>query len=283
MGYKRFIRIPNRADPMKLVHISDIHINPEPILGIDPIENFRACLDHVARFHADADRIVITGDLTHHGLQQSYARLRMMLDESPLQGAQAPRLLVGNHDDRPTFRAVFPEAAADAHGYVQWTEDVPVGRFIYLDTAEAGMHAGRYGENRREWLEGELTRARSEGFAVWIFMHHNPTLVHVANADRIGIVEEADFQALLERHRATVRHIFFGHCHFSLSGTVRGIPFSAPRSTCHTCWPDFSGIAGRIGYGDLAPNYNICMIEEQSVVVHSIDFMDENKVRWRED
>ncbi len=268
---------------MKLVHISDIHINPEPILDIDPVENFKACIDHVAEFHTDADRIVITGDLTHHGLRESYQQLRRMLDDSPLKGALAPRLLVGNHDDRPTFRSVFPEAVADELGYIQWTEDLPDGRFIYLDTAKKGTHAGSYDGGRLVWLERQLSAAEAEGFPAWIFMHHNPTAVHVANADRIGIVEEAEFQQLLQKYRGTVRHIFFGHCHFSLSGTVRGIPFSAPRSTCHACWPDFSGVAGRMGYGDLVPNYNVCFIGSKSMVVHSIDFRDAHKVRWRED
>ena len=32
---------------MKLVHISDIHINPEPILGLDSIANFKKCLAYV--------------------------------------------------------------------------------------------------------------------------------------------------------------------------------------------------------------------------------------------
>lgn len=268
---------------MKLVHISDIHISPAPILGIDPVVNFRACLDHVAEFHADADRIVITGDLTHHGLWESYTRLKAMLDASPLKGEAAPRLLVGNHDDRSIFRSVFTDAAADEAGYVQWTEDVAAGRFLYLDTAEKGTHAGRYGDDRLAWLRRQLEKAARDGVGAWIFMHHNPTAVHVANADRIGIAEEAQFLALLAEFRATVRHIFFGHCHFTLSGAVHGIPFSAPRSTCHTCWPDFSGIAGRMGHGDLAPNYNVCILSDHSVVVHSIDFLDQHKVRWLSD
>jgi 3',5'-cyclic-AMP phosphodiesterase len=268
---------------MKLIHISDIHINPEPILGIDPVANFEACLGHVAEFHADADRIVITGDLTHHGGADSYRQLRQMLAESPLCGVRSPRLLVGNHDDRANFRSVFPDAASDPYGYVQWVEDVRAGRFIYLDTAEQGTHAGHYGEVRLAWLKKELERAARDGIGAWLFMHHNPTAVHVANADRIGLVQEAQFQDLLKKYRNVVRHIFFGHCHFTLSGAIHGIPFSAPRSTCHTCWPDFSGIAGRMGYGDLVPNYNVCIISEHSVVVHSVDFLDENKVKWRND
>lgn len=268
---------------MKLIHISDIHISPEPILGIDPVANFRACLDHVAEFHADADRIVITGDLTHHGRRESYQRLKDMLDESALKGAAAPRLLIGNHDDREIFRSVFRQSAADTDGHVQWFEDVAAGRFVYLDTAQAGTHAGHYGEERRAWLEAVLADARSQGRAAWLFMHHNPAAVHVANADVIGLVHEAEFQALIGRYNDVIRHIFFGHCHFTLSGVVRGIPFSAPRSTCHACWPDFSGIADRMGYGDLVPNYNVCLISEQSTVIHSIDFLDQDKVKWRED
>ena len=106
---------------MKLIHISDIHINPEPILGIDPVANFRACLDHVAEFHADADRIVISGDLTHHGRRESYEQLRDMLAESPLQGDAAPRLLIGNHDDRAVLlgdRHVHARHQREVEGHV---------------------------------------------------------------------------------------------------------------------------------------------------------------------
>jgi 3',5'-cyclic AMP phosphodiesterase CpdA len=268
---------------MKLVHISDIHINPAPILGIDPVTNFKACLDHVAAFHADTDRIVITGDLTHHGLRESYLQLKDILAASPLQGEKEPRLLIGNHDDRDTFRSVFPEARSDECGYLQWSEDVPAGRFIYLDSAEKGTHAGLFGRDRLAWLRHELARAVDDGAGAWLFLHHNPTRVHVANADRIGLVDEGEFLTLLLEYRNAIRHIFFGHCHFTLSGSIHGIAFSAPRSTCHTCWPDFSGIAGRMGHGDLVPNYNVCILSEGSVVVHSIDFLDAYKVVWRND
>lgn len=268
---------------MKLVHISDIHIHPVPILGLDPVASFAACLAHVEQYQADADRIVVTGDLTHRGNPESYARLKEMLDASPLKGRLAPRLLVGNHDSRDNFLRAFPEAPRDADGHVQWTEETPAGLFVYMDTALEGSHAGHYGADRQAWLAGVLERAETAGRPVWLFMHHNPVSVHVANADLIGIVEEAELRRLLARHRAVVRHIFFGHCHFTLSGAVDGIPFSAPRSTNHACWPDFSGIASRMGYGELAPNYNVCFLSEAGTVIHSIDFLDEPKVRWLEE
>jgi len=268
---------------MKLIHISDIHIHPAPILGFDPIANFEACLAHIAEFQPDADRIVITGDLTHLGQAQSYQRLKGMLEVFPLRGEQRPRLIIGNHDSRETYASVFADTKRDENGFVQWTEETPAGTFVYLDTAEPGTHAGHYCARRRAWLTGVLSEARRAGKPAWLFMHHNPIAVHVANADAIGLIEEAEFHAILREYRDTVRHIFFGHCHFTLSGQVCGIPFSAPRSTNHVCWPDFSGIVSRMGYGAFSPSYNVCFLGETGTVIHSVDFLDEHKVLWADD
>ncbi|MDB5525606.1 MAG: Calcineurin-like phosphoesterase superfamily domain [Rhizobium sp.] len=268
---------------MKLIHISDIHIHTSPILGFDPVANFEACLDHIAEFHADADRIVITGDLTHLGKAESYHRLKSILAASPLQGLTSPRLLIGNHDNREIFTSVFGDARRDDNGFVQWAEETDAGLFVYLDTAEPGTHAGHYCDRRRAWLDGILEKARESKIPAWLFMHHNPIAVHVANADAIGIVEEAEFHAILREYQDVIRHIFFGHCHFTLSGQICGVPFSAPRSTNHVCWPDFSGIVERMGYGAFSPNYNICFLGEAGTVIHSIDFLDEHKVLWAKD
>ena len=266
---------------MKLVHISDIHINPEPILGLDPIANFKKCLAYVEAHDHDADRVVITGDLTHYGGEESYRELAGILEASSLKDRLAPRLMIGNHDSRETFASVFSSSNRDGAGFIQWTEETPAGLFVYMDTVDAGRHGGIYCEKRMAWLEEVLDQARASGQRAYLFMHHNPVRVHVANADIIGIANESELQALLRDHRDTVAHMFFGHCHYTLSGAVAGIPYSAPRSTNHTCWPDFSGQVNRMGYGDLAPNYNVCFLGDDNVVVHSIDFLDAGKVKWK--
>ncbi|NKB50925.1 MAG: phosphodiesterase [Rhizobiaceae bacterium] len=260
---------------MKLVHISDIHIHPQQILGSDPIANFRACMAHVDEHNGDADMIIISGDLTHHGDPSSYARLKDMLDEWQF----SPLLMMGNHDHRKHFQTAFPEVKSDENGYVQYVQDTTLGRFILLDTAEAGTHAGHFCTKRQDWLRGQLELARREGRPVYLVMHHNPVEVGIPNADAIGLMDGAAFCGILSDYRAEIRHIFFGHCHYVLSGSVGGIAFSAPRSTSHPCVPDFSGI-NRMGHGDLTPTYNVCLIEEDSTVVHSIDFLKEPSVVW---
>lgn len=266
---------------MKIAHVSDIHIHDETIMGADPIANFRACLGHLRARHGDVERVVITGDLTHHGRPESYAALRALLAESGLTGDQAPRLLLGNHDDRDVYFSAFPDAPRDPNGFAQWTEDTPAGRFIYLDTLEPGTHAGRLCRARLAWLERALEAAANDGRSAHLFMHHNPTPVHVANADLIGLEDGASsLRDLLSAFPGQVRHLYFGHCHFTLSGSIRGVPFSAPRPTSHPNWPDFSGDAHRVGFGGLAQSYNLCFIDADATVVHTIEFLGEVAATW---
>lgn len=260
---------------MKLVHISDIHIHPEPILGYDPIANFDACLAHIDEHNSDADLVIISGDLTHHGADDSYALLKSRLNDWQF----SPLLMMGNHDHRQRFQKAFPETEADENGFVQYVHDMQGCRFILLDTAQEGTHAGHYGEKRQAWLRNELDQARSDSVPVYLVMHHNPVAVGIPNADAIGLTDGAAFRKILTEYQAEIRHIFFGHCHYVLSGSVCGVPFSAPRSTNHPCVPDFSGI-DRMGYGDLTPTYNVCLLEQDSTIVHTIEFLKQDTIVW---
>ena len=145
---------------MKLVHISDIHLTcpGERMGGLDPHRRFAQALDEVRAHHQDADRIVITGDLTHWGEPAAYDALRDALEDVPCP----VRLLVGNHDNRVNFLAAFPDHPKDHNGYVNYAEDIDGTRLIYLDTTEAFTHAGHFGADRIKWLEAELESMRDE-------------------------------------------------------------------------------------------------------------------------
>ena len=214
----------------------------------------------------DADLVVVTGDLAHRGEAAVYGRLRERLDASPL----APRLLVGNHDDRAAFlRKPFPTVRRDPSGFVQWTEDRDGLRLVFLDTLDPGHHSGRLCERRLRWLGEQLDGCES----ALVFMHHPPTSVGVANADIIGLVDAAAFQDVLARHPGRVRHVFFGRCHYALSGSVRGVPFSAAQSTSHPNWPEIGGPPERTGYArEQSRSYAVALVEEESTVVHSIEY-----------
>lgn len=265
---------------MKLIHISDIHINAEIIAGADSVAQFQQVIGHIEKYHLDADKIVITGDLTHHGFLESYQKLKEMLASSKLDGKLAPILMIGNHDDRKNFAKIFPQVPLDASGFVQSTEKTKAGLFVYIDTKLDGDHKGIYCTDRQAWLRSVLQEARSEKQPVWLFMHHSPVLSHVANADQYCMTNEKEFRKLLRENRDVISHLFFGHCHYSLSGSVEGIPLSAPRSTSHPNWPEFSGDPIMEGVGPIARNYNVCFLSDHDTVVHSIDYELDDQIIW---
>jgi hypothetical protein len=114
---------------------------------------------------------------------------------------------------------------------------------------------------------------------VLLFMHHNPMPVGIWAADVLSLADGEALRGILREYRDVVRHIFFGHTHYSLSGALEGIAFSAPRSTNHPLWPEL-GERRRFGYGPIAPNYNLALVTDGTVVVHTIDFMLEDQIAW---
>ena len=252
---------------MKIVHISDIHFTcpGERMGGLDPHHRFAQALGDVRRNHADADRIVITGDLTHWGEPAAYAALRAALTDLPCP----VRLLVGNHDDRANFLAAFPDHPRDANGYVNHAEDVAGTRLIYLDTTSPRTHAGHFGPDRIAWLEAQLqgcSRAR-------LFMHHNVMPLGQPAEDRIALVEEdrPAMAALLTRHRDRIDYLHFGHIHAICSGTYCGIPFASVRSTGNQSLPDFRETEYLRG-GPLAPSFAVIDVREDLTTIHEIPF-----------
>lgn len=252
---------------MKFIHVTDIHLTQEngEVQGDDPGRNLAGCLDHIAAHHGDAELCVITGDLAHWGEPEAYSYLKRLLAGFPLP----IRLMVGNHDRRDAFRAVFPETPCDTNGYIQSSEDTSAGRFIYLDTTEPMTHAGHYGPDRQTWLREEL--AQGGDAPCYLFMHHHPSPIGIQALDNIGQQNGAELRDILRDNKQRIAHIFFGHCHLPLSGTVCGIPFAALRGTNHHSWQDFSGHP-KLKSAALTPAYNVVMIEGGDCVVHTIDF-----------
>ena len=96
-----------KDDTLKIIQITDTHLVPPGNLvnGVDPELQLRRTLDDVLARHADADLLVITGDLCNDGDPEAYALLREILSSVPFP----IRLMLGNHDRRPAFVDAFPD------------------------------------------------------------------------------------------------------------------------------------------------------------------------------
>lgn len=250
---------------MKLVHMSDIHLTTPgaTIGGRDPRRNFERALAHVLRDHHDAELMVITGDLSDWGDREDYRWLKAQLDAFPVP----VRLCIGNHDNREAFLGVFPDLA-DEGGFVQGVHDTSAARCLFLDTNQAQTHAGRYCDDRLQWLEARL--GEHDG-PFLLFMHHNPMPIHLAPLDRIRLLDDVAFRQAVARHRGRIRHLFFGHCHLPLAGSVAGIPVSSLRGTNHASYPLFSETE-MLSASDLPESYGVVFFGEDYVTTHMVEF-----------
>jgi 3',5'-cyclic AMP phosphodiesterase CpdA len=248
---------------MKIIQLSDPHLMAPGgrLYGSDPLARLDACLADIDRNHADADLVVVSGDLTNDGERAAYAVLRDRL------GKFAPpcRLMLGNHDDRALFLEMFADAPAEG-GFVQSVFDGGDGRLILLDTLDSGHVEGKLCQARLDWLDERLHEARDR--PVFLFMHHPPFRIHMPVLDEVRLADADALYEVLSRH-GNVRHIFAGHVHRLIAGSWRGIPVSTLRSTNHQTGLDFSD---NWQLGHEPPAYAVIFIDADGVIVHFHDF-----------
>ena len=264
---------------MKIIHLSDPHIYTDKIHGIDPVSRFKKALDHILKNHNDADLFVITGDITDLGDKESYQLFIKIIQDANLPEQLDPKLIIGNHDNREEFKKNFPSIQEDENGFIQYYTDIENKRFIFIDTISADTDAGHYCEERQKWLKNILNQT-SNNYEIYIFMHHNPLALAQDKSDVIGLKEKNAFKKILLDSKKNIKHIFFGHQHITSSGSFNGITFSSPRSTWCPLIPNFSN-KYKLETANTDPNYNVILIKDDSLIVHSEDFL-KTEVKWLE-
>ncbi len=248
---------------MKFVQVTDLHIVPGggKLLELNPAERLMACIADINLHRDNVSFCVFTGDLTDRGDRQAYGVLRECLETLELPY----HLMLGNHDRRASFYDVFPDAPRDENGFVQFQLETEEGRLIFLDTLDEGRSAGLYCDKRREWLSQRLQEAKPD--PVYLFMHHPPFDIGIPSLDKIKLDGTEAFAAVL-RKSADIRHLFLGHVHRPVSGSWRGIPFSALPGTNHQIAADFEN-ESPMPYEHGPCAYGIVHVDVEQTTVHT--------------
>jgi 3',5'-cyclic AMP phosphodiesterase CpdA len=253
---------------MKFIHITDPHL-VEPgarLYELDPLERLELCIADINRNHADAEFAIVTGDLAHVGQVAAYRALKGAFAKLRLK----TYFMLGNHDDRGNFLEVFAESPRDPGGFVQFSFDTAIGRFVCLDTNEPKVSWGALCDARLAWFKAELARAGDR--PIYLFMHHPPFPVGLKRMDEISLQQPEKFIATLADRR-NIRHLFFGHLHRPIAGSWRGIPISTMRATSHQVALDF--VIERVVPGSHEPPaYAVVLADSDQTVVHFHDFLD---------
>ncbi|TPM37896.1 phosphodiesterase [Mesorhizobium sp. B2-3-4] len=255
---------------MKIIQVTDVHLGRRGELrfGADLHQRFASCIAHINAHHADAALCVVTGDLTETGAAQSYADLRATLGTL----STPYRLLPGNHDRRAYLAAAFPELPVDENGFVQSVHDTGNEVLLFLDGLAEGRIEGELCAMRLAWLRARLDEAA--GRPVYVFLHHPPVALGLPQLDPLALQQPERLLDLLERH-GNVRHIFFGHVHRDIAGTVAGIPFSAQRGL-HARFELALDRSSEI-VEQAPPSYAVILLDSAArrVVIHGCDFLEQ--------
>lgn len=202
---------------MLIAQITDLHIGFVPN---KPDEANRQRLDTVIDTLIEGpnrpDILIVSGDITDRGDDESYARVAAILARAPCPVYPC----LGNHDDRAAFSRAFPHVPV-RDGFVHYVIRLAGLRLIVLDTLEPGRHGGAFCEVRAAWLQTQL--AADPTTPTVIVMHHppiDPGIAWMSGGNDEPWVQR--FAATIEGH-AQIKAIWSGHIHRTVAAQWRGV------------------------------------------------------------
>lgn len=254
---------------MKFIHLTDTHLVADAgeLYGTNPKTRLKQAIAHASVNQADAQAVVITGDLTHYGHDDAYRHLAECLEAVSVPVYP----ILGNHDHRERFKAHFPDVACDDNGFIQYTVDFGSNVAVFLDTNEPGVAWGSFCETRAAWLRERLAEADKP---VLLFMHHPFFPIDIRSMDAISLLDTTPFMAAIAGYEQCIRHVFFGHIHRPICGSFRGMTYSSLRGTNHQVALDLHGDKDAITGSHEQPQYGVIRADADQVLVHVEDFLD---------
>lgn len=251
--------------------LTDIHITggEERIIGLDPMERLQNVLATALRQHPDAERLVLMGDLTHHGTAEEYSKLKPVLAGVPIPIT----LTIGNHDIRATMADVLgADHLTDGFAQHAWQSEDTL--FLLLDTVDedgkAPQHGGWMCNARLDWVADQI--AASDAQQIVCMMHHPPFMTGFPALDRIRLMNGDALYGILTQASVPV-HLICGHVHRTISGSSHGLPFTVLKSTCHQMPMDLVHVNSGISV-DEPGAYGLLMTSQDGIVVQTEDVFE---------
>lgn len=233
---------------MLIAQVTDIHIGFHQGEDLN-LARLRQVLEALTDRADRPDLLLLTGDLTEHGDDASYAVLAEALAALPFPVWP----MVGNHDNRAALARAFAQVPQDG-GFLHYAVDAGELRILMLDSVEEGRHQGAFCDARADWLRGELGAHRDRPTIV--VLHHPPFASGIDWMDP-GPAEPwiARLGEALEG-RDQVKAILCGHLHRPVATTFAGIPASV-------CPSSAAALALQVGAIDLEhPDRRAMVVDE---------------------
>lgn len=193
-----------------IAQLTDLHIAPEK----DPIfhrnfTRFEACLNRISQMRRQPDLLLLTGDLTEHGDNES---LELLL-EHMRQSGFAFRIALGNHDVKQTNAQSIRRKYSFPHDWVASISGKPSLRILTADSCKMGQHGGAFDDDDAQMIS-DLLNAEPE-IDTLLAIHHPPRKIGIDWMDSDGDMEWAEHLKRIVKQNPQIIGIVCGHIHTS--------------------------------------------------------------------
>ncbi|MEQ3695131.1 MAG: 3',5'-cyclic-AMP phosphodiesterase [Thalassolituus sp.] len=232
----------NSDETLRVIQVTDTHLFGDvggKLLGVPTFDSMSAVLDRVRDFDFDSHAMLVTGDLSQDGSEQSYRHLHDAM--SPFD--KPVFWLPGNHDE-PQNLAKVGDESEHLHKVIRskhW-------QIIMLDSQVEGAVFGQLNTDELAYLDKTLSEAPE--LHTLIALHHHPVSMDSDWMDNIGLKNRHEFLEVLGRHK-NAKGVIWGHVHQSCDGLVGGVRLMATPSTCI----QFSPQTTDFSLDDVAPGF----------------------------
>lgn len=235
----------------KIIHLTDTHLFADgsgALRGTRTSETLTSVLDQVRRDHADADAIMVTGDLVQEETDGAYQHFLAFFS-----GFTVPVLcLPGNHDDPVLLR----KHLAGAPFRLEPRVAIGPWNIIQLNSHVPGSAAGLLGEADLAELNELL--AEEPHRPTLVAIHHPPIAVGTPWLDGVGLKDGEALLETLERF-PHVHALIWGHVHQAARARHRHLELIGTPSTCAQFLPGSTDFAID---PDAPPAYRILWLHE---------------------
>lgn len=200
--------------------VSDIHITTE---NIQSHEKFKHALTDLEELAPGYETIVINGDMTNDGKDESYDALNTLIQEN---ASKEIFFTIGNHEffsndgNMPSINRFLEFTGYDNIYYEKEVDGYP---FIFLGSESWGpiesdtKDSAVLSRKQLTWLRETLEKYKEVSRPVFVFLHH--PIPHTLTGTDIpyyarSIIQDQDLIEILSSHENVI--YFSGHTHWDL-------------------------------------------------------------------
>jgi 3',5'-cyclic AMP phosphodiesterase CpdA len=218
-------RIASMGDRVRFLQISDLHtMNRNALLHAtgNISDRLATVMDMMMIVEPAPDIVLLTGDLVDRSSGWDYGEV-LQFSELLEEALRRPVVaMMGNHDDREKFDALFgviPSNAVrrpgDSHDHMRM---VGGARLLVVDSSVPGRSYGELGDEQLEWIAAMSAEPAPLGTV--LSMHHPPISSPMPQLRYAGLRNSADLANALDG--SDVRGIVAGHYHHPCSAVWHG-------------------------------------------------------------